>query len=66
MTPYQQRFLDHCVRMAMIQKQYAWSAAKRYAEMDESLKDLPTWLTAEMRQRNEVRSQGGRESGQHS
>lgn len=50
MTPYQQKFLDHLVRMAAQDKALAWWSAKNYAEMDPyQLADLPQVLTAEMK-----------------
>ena len=50
MTPYQQKFLDHLVRMAAQDKALAWWSAKNYAEMDPyQLSDLPQLLTAEMK-----------------
>lgn len=56
-----QKFLDHCVSMALVDKAYAWNAAKRYAEIDKELAELPALLTAEMRRRNEVCSQDRRQ-----
>ena len=50
MNPYQQKFLDHLVRMAAQDKALAWWSAKNYAEMDPyQLSDLPQLLTAEMK-----------------
>ena len=50
MTPYQQKFLDHLVRMAAQDKALAWWSAKNYAQMDPyQLADLPALLTAEMK-----------------
>lgn len=50
MTPYQQKFLDHLVRMAAQDKALAWWSAKNYAEMDPfQLSEMPAMLTAEMK-----------------
>jgi len=50
MTPYQQKFLHHLVRMAQQDKALAWWSAKAYAEMDPyQLSDMPSLLTAEMK-----------------
>jgi hypothetical protein len=48
MTPYEQKFLNHCIAMAKVDKSYAWSAAKRYAQMDPQLIDLPSNLVISM------------------
>lgn len=49
MNEYQQKFLNHLVKLAHLEKHYAWEAAKRYAEMyPEELAGLPAMLTAEM------------------
>ena len=50
MNDYLKKFLDHCVMMALVDKQYGWFAAKRYAEIDSyQLAELPKLLTAEMK-----------------
>lgn len=50
MTPYQQKFLAHLVRMAQQDKALAWWSAKAYAEIDPyQLRDMPALLTAEMK-----------------
>lgn len=50
MTPYQQKFLDHLVRVAAQDKALAWWSAKNFAELDPyQLSDLPALLTAEMK-----------------
>ena len=43
--------LAHCVKLAQIDKTYAWWAAKRYARESEGvLADLPQQLTDAMKQ----------------
>ena len=43
--------LAHCVKLAQIDKAYAWWAAKRYARESEGvLADLPQQLTEAMKQ----------------
>ena len=51
MTNYQQKFLDHLVRMAAQDKALAWWSAKNYAAMDpHRLAEMPKMLTARMLQ----------------
>jgi hypothetical protein len=43
--------LAHCVKLAKVDKAYAWWAAKRYASESEGmLADLPQQLTEAMKQ----------------
>ena len=59
MTPYQQKFLDHLVRVATQDKALAWWSAKNYAQMDPfQLADLPQVLTAEMRRLKSLQDSG--------
>ncbi len=45
--------LQHCIRMAALDKRYAWWAAKRFAAESEGvLADLPQLLADAMRARN--------------
>ncbi len=49
MTPYQARILAHLVAMAKLDKAYAWSASKQYAELDKyELAQMPELLTKAM------------------
>lgn len=52
---HQREMLAHCVRLAQIDKAYAWWAARRYARESEGvLADLPQLLTDEMQRRKET------------
>lgn len=49
MTAYQSSVLEHLVRMAKLDRAYAWSAAKWYAQKDtHQLWAMPELLTKEM------------------
>ena len=64
MTPYQQKFVDHLVRLAIVDKVYAWSAAKKYAEIfPEELGEVPQLLTSAMKERQRLREQQTEEGG---
>lgn len=53
--------LAHCVKLARVDKAYAWWAAKRYARESEGvLADLPQQLTDEM---NRIKAQGAAAEG---
>lgn len=53
--------LAHCVKLAQVDKAYAWWAAKRYAAESEGvLADLPQQLTDEM---NRFKAQGAAAEG---
>ena len=53
MTPLQTKVLAHLVKMAKLDKSYAWWAAKHYAELcPYELAELPQLLTAAMLERN--------------
>lgn len=47
-----QKFVDHLVWVAKLDKAYAWWAAKEYASRCEMLRDLPKLLTEAMREAN--------------
>lgn len=50
MTPYQAKILAHLVAMAKLDKAYAWSASKQYAELDKyELAQMPELLTKAMK-----------------
>lgn len=49
MTTLKPRLLAHLCHMATMDKNYAWWAAKRYAEMMPDWADLPELLTQAMR-----------------
>jgi len=48
LTPYEQKFLDHCIAMAKVDKKYSWFAAKNFAALDPQLSDLPSNLATAM------------------
>jgi hypothetical protein len=51
-------YLNHCIRMAQIDKVYSWSAANTYAKMyPELLESLPEKLTERMRQLQQFNGQ---------
>lgn len=53
MTPLQTKVLAHLVKMAKLDKSYAWWAAKHYAELcPHELGELPQLLTAAMLERH--------------
>ena len=53
MTPLQTKVLAHLVKMAKLDKNYAWWASKHYAEIfPHELAELPALLTAAMLERN--------------
>ena len=48
-TTQPSRILEHLVRMALVDKQYAWWAAKNYASLNPSdCKDMPDQLKQRM------------------
>lgn len=52
---HKRAMLAHCVKLARVDKAYAWWAAKRYARESEGvLADLPQQLTDEM---NRIKAQ---------
>lgn len=58
MNQFQQKFLDHLVKLAVADKSYAWWAAKNYAAMyPEELSELPALLTTEMKKRQALNVQ---------
>ncbi len=55
---HKRQMLDHCIRMAEVDKHYAWWAANHYArESAGALADLPDLLAAEMKRRAAERAQ---------
>lgn len=49
MTPLQTKVLAHLVKMAKLDKKYAWWAANHYAEIcPHDLAEMPALLTREM------------------
>ena len=53
MTPLQTKVLAHLVKMAKLDKSYAWWAAKHYAELcPHELADIPQLLVSAMQSRS--------------